>query len=150
MFLYNHSICNDLNVTYSVQILGLYYHIEAEMNGCHWIWIKISLKFIPKGPINNNPALVQIMAWRPPGNKPLSEPMVVRLLTHICVTRPQWVKCGCVMHIYIDYCHLISTNILSEPIPTYSQLDPQKHFAVKYYSKCHLQNGGHFVPASMC
>ena len=32
------------------------------------------------------------MAWRRPGDKPLSEPMVVRLLTHICVTRPQWVK----------------------------------------------------------
>ena len=28
------------------------------------ISIKISLKFVPKGPINNNPALVQIMAWR--------------------------------------------------------------------------------------
>ena len=56
------------------------------------ISIKISLKFIPKGPINNIPALVQIMAWRRPGDKPLSEPMMVRLLTHICVTRPQWVK----------------------------------------------------------
>ena len=32
------------------------------------------------------------MAWRRPGDKPLSEPMVVRLPTHICVTRPQWVK----------------------------------------------------------
>ena len=31
------------------------------------------------------------MAWRRPGDKPLSEPMMVRLLTHICVTRPQWV-----------------------------------------------------------
>ena len=35
------------------------------------------------------------MAWRRPGDKPLSEPMVIRLLTHLCVTRPQWVK-GCV------------------------------------------------------
>ena len=32
------------------------------------------------------------MAWRRPGDKPLSEPMMVSLLTHICVTRPQWVK----------------------------------------------------------
>ena len=37
------------------------------------ILIKISLKFVPKGPINNNPALVQIMAWHRTGNKPLSE-----------------------------------------------------------------------------
>ena len=56
------------------------------------ISIKISLKFIPRGPIHNIPALVQIMAWRRLGDKPLSEPMMVRLPTHICVTRPQWVK----------------------------------------------------------
>ena len=42
--------------------------------------------------MNNIPALVQIMAWRRPGDKPLSEPMMVSLPTHICVTRPQWVK----------------------------------------------------------
>ena len=40
------------------------------------IWFKISLKFIPKGPINNIPALFQIMAWWRPGNKPLFEPMM--------------------------------------------------------------------------
>ena len=57
-----------------------------------WISIKISLKFVPEGPINNILALVQIMAWRRPGDKPLSEPMMVILLTHIHVTRPQWVK----------------------------------------------------------
>ena len=56
------------------------------------ISINISLKFVPKGLINNIPTLVQIMAWRLLGDKPLSEPMVVSLLTHICVTRPQWVK----------------------------------------------------------
>ena len=57
-----------------------------------WIPIKISLKFVPKGPINSIPALVQMMVWRRPGAKPLSEPMMVSLLTHICVTRPQWVN----------------------------------------------------------
>ena len=56
------------------------------------ISIKISLKFVPMGPINNIPALVQIMAWRWPGDKPLSESMMVSLLTHICFTRPQWFK----------------------------------------------------------
>ena len=58
-----------------------------------WIPIKISLKFALKGPINNILALVQIMVWRHPGDKPLSEPVLVCLLTHICVYRPQWVKC---------------------------------------------------------
>ena len=32
------------------------------------------------------------MAWRRSGDKPLSETMMVSLLTHICVTRPQWVN----------------------------------------------------------
>ena len=36
--------------------------------------------------------MVQIMAWRRPGDKPLSEPMMVTLLTHICLTRPQWIN----------------------------------------------------------
>ena len=54
--------------------------------------LKSSLKFVPQGPINNIPALLQIMAWHRPGDKLLSAPMMVRLPTHICVTRPQWVK----------------------------------------------------------
>ena len=81
--------------------------LRPRQNGCHFaddtfkrifmnenarISINISLNFVPKGLINNIPALVQIMAWGRPGNKPLSEPMMVRLPTHICVTRPQWVK----------------------------------------------------------
>ena len=76
-------------------------------NGCHFAddifkWIsltenvsismKISLNFVPRGPINNNPTLVQIVAWRWPGGKPLSEPMMVRLPMNICITWPQWVN----------------------------------------------------------
>ena len=85
----------------------LFNTLRPRQNGCHfadnifkciflnenvWIPIKISMKFVPKGPVNNIAALVQIMAWRRPGDKPLSEPMMVSLATHICVTRPQWVK----------------------------------------------------------
>ena len=62
------------------------------LNENAWILLKIPLKLVPKGPINNIPALVQIMAWRRPGDKPLSEPMLVFVLTHICVTRLQWVN----------------------------------------------------------
>ena len=80
--------------------------LRPRQNGCHFAddtfkriflnqnvrnSIKISPKFVPKGRIHNIPSLVQIMAWRRPGDKPLSEPMI-RLLTHICVTRPQWVN----------------------------------------------------------
>ena len=38
------------------------------MNENIWISIKISLKLVPKGSINNIPALVQIMAWRRRGD----------------------------------------------------------------------------------
>ena len=57
-----------------------------------WIVLKISLNIVPWGPISNIPSLVRIMAWRRPGDKSLSEPMMVSLLTHICVARPQWVN----------------------------------------------------------
>ena len=68
------------------------------------ISLKKSLKFVPKFRIHNIPALVQIMAWR----RSLSEPMVVSLLTYVCVARPQWVN-------------TLHTAVLSEDIDIYSQ-----------------------------
>ena len=67
-----------------------------------WILIWISLKFIPKCPVDLIPALVQIMARCRPGDKSLSEPMMVRSLTHICVTRPQWVNLCLLRGCYIS------------------------------------------------
>ena len=81
--------------------------MRLRQNGCHfadailkwiflnenvWISINISLKFVPIGPINNIPSLVQILAWRHPGDKPLSEPTEDSLLMQICVILPQWVN----------------------------------------------------------
>ena len=43
-----------------------------------WFWI--SLKFVPKSPINNIPALVQIIAWHWSGDKPLSEQMLTQFI----------------------------------------------------------------------
>ena len=83
----------------------LFNTLRLRQNGCHfpddimkriflnvniWISIKISLKFVPRGPINNIPALVQIMAWRRQGGKPFSVPIMVNLLMHICSTSAQW------------------------------------------------------------
>ena len=83
--------------------------LRPRQDGCHFaddiftcnffnenccILIKFSLKYVHKGPIDNNPALVQITAWRRSGDKPLCEPMMISLPTHICVTRPQWVNSG--------------------------------------------------------
>ena len=57
------------------------------------ILIEISPKFVPKGSIDNNPAPVQIMAWRLIGEKPLSEPMLIWFTyTYICGTRWRWVN----------------------------------------------------------
>ena len=39
-----------------------------------WLSIRFSLKFVPKVPIDNKPALIQTMAWRLTWDKPLSEP----------------------------------------------------------------------------
>ena len=72
-------------------------------------WMKMfSLMFVPKGPIKNIPALVQTMAWRRPGDKPLSKPVMVNLLTHICITRHQWVKIA----IQISYRRLVKLYIM--------------------------------------
>ena len=51
--------------------------------------IKIPLKFVFKGQVNIIPSLVQIKAYRPLGDKPLSESMMVRSPTHVCVARRQ-------------------------------------------------------------
>ena len=51
--------------------------IFSNENFC--ILINIALKFVPQGPIDDNTAYVQVMAWRRIGDKPLSEPMRIRL-----------------------------------------------------------------------
>ena len=72
------------------------------------------LKCVPKGQINNILALVEIMAWRRPGNKPLSNPMVPSVLTHICVTRPQWVNVYLEVYavILMRIFHWVANNML--------------------------------------
>ena len=56
-------------------------------------FIEISLKFVPQGPINNIPALVQIMAWRRPGISVLYEPSV--MIKHVSVILVlDWEKTG--------------------------------------------------------
>ena len=65
------------------------------LNKNAWIFIKISLNFVPKGSINNVSTLVQTMAWCPPSDEPLSEAMMVSLLLHIWVIQPQWASMLC-------------------------------------------------------
>ena len=42
------------------------------------ILIWISVKFVPRSPIGNKPALVQVMAWRRTGDKPLPETTLIQ------------------------------------------------------------------------
>ena len=67
------------------RLFRIYFHESC-------IFIRISLKFVPKVPNDNKSALVQVMAWRRPGDKPLSELMLVSLPTYIYATWPQWVN----------------------------------------------------------
>ena len=97
------------------------------LNGNIWISINISSKFVPRGPIDNIPALVQIMAWRRPGDKPLSEPMLVSLLTHICVSK---FRC--------------SSHILEIERGRY--INPQTPIAERLCYVCHeIENEKHFL-----
>ena len=42
------------------------------------ILFQTSLKLVPRSPIDNKPGLVQVMAWRQTGDKPLPEPMLTQ------------------------------------------------------------------------
>ena len=107
------------------------------------ISIKISLKFVHKGPINNIPTLVQIMAWRRPGDKPLSEPMVGSLLTHICVTQPQWVNwtiIGLHICIHIKYVYIkmmaMTQKWMSIAVTSYERYVVSNHRQIDRFFTC--------------
>ena len=127
-------VADNNNVCIGLSLKCAYQHIETEtkwppfpddifiwifLNENVWVLLKISLKLAPKGPINNIPALFQIMAWRRPGDKPLSETMMVSLPTHICVTRPQWVKHNASYNIM---------HIIHMWLPTSFSLDIVNHY----------------------
>ena len=104
-----------------------------------WIWIKISFKFVPKVRNNNIPALAQIMAWRRIGDKPLSEPMMVNLLTYICVTRPQWVNAHLCARGSLHEGQSCISDIINTPLvlrPEYSRRTKQIPCLLMH---CHLR-----------
>ena len=62
---------------------------------------QISLKFVPKGPIDIMPALVQIMAWHHLDASHYISQWGHSSPMHICITQPQWVSipyCSTVMN----------------------------------------------------
>ena len=118
---YNHIVLCALVFVAVLLVWGNYITIlRPRQNGLHfpeniskciflnenvWISLKISLMLLTRVWFNNTPALVQIMAWSRLGDKPLSESVFVRSLTHICLTRPKWVN-------MINWSILIKVNSL--------------------------------------
>ena len=93
-----------------------------------WISIEIPLQFVPTGPINTIPALVQIIAWHRSSEKPLYEAMMVSLLTHICVTQPQ------------------SVCVMTLPCPKYDNLaKPWISNVIKYHSTDVIYLSAHII-----
>ena len=86
------ALCNTLRPRQNGRHFADYTFKCIFLNKDVCISIKILLPYLPTGPISNILALGQIIAWRRPGDKQLSELMMVSLLTHICITQPQWVK----------------------------------------------------------
>ena len=113
------------------------------------ILLKISLNCVTRGLINNIPSWVQIMAWRRTGDKPLSEPMMLSFLMHICIIRPQWVNSLRLSDAYmcqyniqtllqIMACHLFGTKPPSKTMLPYCQVIRnifQWHFIQKFSLK---------------
>ena len=85
----HHNICISVINTLRPRQIGRHFPDDIFFNENVRILIGISLKFVLTGLINYIPALVQIMALRQPGNKLSSGPMMISLLMHIWVTRPQ-------------------------------------------------------------
>ena len=54
--------------------------------------IRMSLKFASRSPIDNTPALVQVMAWRRTGGKTLPEPILTQLTDAYMRHWGRWIK----------------------------------------------------------
>ena len=101
---YPHQICLPTFDTVWVRKHGNH---SADIGGYSWMDIlkfrlKFYWRFVPKGSINNKPALAQKMVWHQTDKQPLSEPVMWTLLRHIYFTWPQWVTfvgLGCVNYV---------------------------------------------------
>ena len=83
-----------------------------------FILIKISLKFVPCALFDNIPALVQIMAWRRSGDKPLSEPMIAYVVK---------------AYHYMIPLHIDAKYILIFPIDLFNSLCPSGDIYIYIY-----------------
>ena len=103
---FNHWSLNEIKALLQTTVSNVFF------NEIVLISIKTSLKFIPKSPITNIAALVQIIAGHWPGDKPLSEPMMMILLMYISIPQFQWVNI-----IVIEYSGFSTRSVKSRTFP---------------------------------
>ena len=84
-------------------------------------WLKISLKSVPRGQVNNIPAFVEIMAWCQPGDKPLSEPMKV-LIMSLVMWQIFLYKCSINTDIESTFIHISINKSLSAKLALFEPL----------------------------
>ena len=74
----SHNELTHLSLDKMAAIVADYILKSFFLNENDRIPIKISLKFIPRSPIDNNQTLVWVMAWCWTGDKPLPESMMIQ------------------------------------------------------------------------
>ena len=70
------------------------------------------LKFVPQGPIRNISTLVQIMAWRRPGDKQIFELLIVSLLTPLIYSRFGGVLFFCILGTFVIAVYIHASQLL--------------------------------------
>ena len=87
------------------------------------------------------------MTRRSPGDKPLSEPMMVSLLTHVCITKSPWVKGAMILMKFALHGEILfKLWILKKKFNAYFHLVVllqirTNHAAFLHAFKCRMQNG---------
>ena len=82
------------------------------------------MKFASMCPIENSPALVQVMAWRRTGDKPLPEPTLTQFTdAYSALWGDEFT--GSILFQLNDW-HLFGTKPLPGPLLAYCQREPQK------------------------
>ena len=102
------------------------------------IVIKISRKLVSKSPIKNIPALVQIMAWRRSGDKPVSEQVMIVQLTHISLNVLKW--CEYLSHYYRSFHNSLTISYLISKQATDINISTD-YVLTHYVNQCrHISN----------
>ena len=107
----------------------------VSLNGNVYISIEISLKSVPKGPMNNITSLVHIMAWCRPVEKPLSEQKIISLLYSASQNTLYHKDVNHLAEIISGYGNLVT--VISQHCPSSHLLKVQKdaHGPVARYAK---------------